>query len=269
MMECRFRDGVVNNNGRPMSLRRGQLLGANSWLASRWNWTPKTVRWWLEKLSDEAMISFGNDETMRGPDNVAGESKQGRSKGRLANVITICNFDVFQMLPRSERQVEGPVNGRLTAGLGQVNGDIYKEEQRNNETKKQEKDYSTPETPPVYPRAGGPDEIPDLPGLNGATSLIVRTLAGWLSPHSPDIETARKTVAEAIKIYGDVAVRDGFAEYTAEIVDGRVRVPSVKSLYGFFRQAKGRPERSATASGESTVDRWKRLLDENKKRSEK
>ena len=159
--------------------------------------------------------------------------------------------------------MKGPVNGRLTAGLGQVNGDIYKEEQRNNETKKQEKDHNQPETPPVYPRAGGPDEIPDLPGLNGATSLIVRTLAEWLSPHSPDIETARKTVAEAIKIYGDAAVRDGFAEYKADIADGRVRVPTVKSLYGFFRQAKGRPEKQAGKPGESTVDRWKRLLEKN------
>lgn len=135
MMECRFKDGVVNNNGRTMNLRRGQLLGANLWLAQRWNWTPKTVRVWLEKLDDEGMISFKNDETIPGPSEISTGSKQGRSKGRLANVITICNFNIFQMAHKKEGQVEGQDKGRLRAGWGQVEGDIYKEEQRNNVTK--------------------------------------------------------------------------------------------------------------------------------------
>lgn len=94
-------------------------------------------------------------------------------------------------------------------------------------------------------RAGGPDE---LPGLNGATAMIVTDVAKWLSPWTPDEPGAYKQIGEAIRIYGERAVRDGYAEMKADIADGKIRAPSVKSLYGYFRIAKDRPP-SKTAGG--------------------
>lgn len=101
----------------------------------------------------------------------------------------------------------------------------------------------------VAARAGGPE----IPGLNGATALIVTDVAKWLSPWSPDEPGAYKQIGEAIRIYGERAVRDGYAEMKADIADGKLRAPSVKSLYGYFRVAKDRPP-TRTASGKPTAE---------------
>lgn len=140
IMECRYMDGTVNNNGRIMPLRRGETLGANAWLASRWNWSVKTVRTFLKKLEEHGMITrhgaedgaseAQNAESSLNPPRDSIASKQGRSsgksKGRFANIISVCNYDVYQMSGRSQgqvkRHVEGPLKGRLGAGYGQVEG---------------------------------------------------------------------------------------------------------------------------------------------------
>jgi uncharacterized protein YdaU (DUF1376 family) len=99
--------------------------------------------------------------------------------------------------------------------------------------------------------ADGPSEIP---GLNGSTSLIVRTFAEWLNPWAPDVAAARKTIADAVGIYGDRAVRDGFAELKADVADGKLRIPTAKSFYGYCRTAK---DRGSKASTSTPVDRSK------------
>lgn len=150
IMECRYAAGTVDNNGRVMRLERGQLLGATSWLAKRWNWTPKAVRVWLDKLENQGMISF-TIENNPGPYQSQGQSEHGRlngrSRGRFANVLTICNYNKHQNGDDPEGQVEGPIegqaNGRLTAGSGQVDGRLpyienaraITKEQGNKETK--------------------------------------------------------------------------------------------------------------------------------------
>jgi len=96
--------------------------------------------------------------------------------------------------------------------------------------------------------ADGPDEIP---GLNGSTSLIVTTFAGWMNPWAPDLPAARRSIADAVGIYGDRAVRDGFAELKADVADGKLRVPTVKSFYGYCRTAKERGPRAAGSSDPS------------------
>jgi hypothetical protein len=83
----------------------------------------------------------------------------------------------------------------------------------------------------------------EIAGLNGATSLIVSSFAKWMNPHVPDVDGARKSIGEAVRIYGDRAVRDGFAELSADIADGKLRVPTVKSFYGYCRTAKEREGR--------------------------
>jgi uncharacterized protein YdaU (DUF1376 family) len=93
--------------------------------------------------------------------------------------------------------------------------------------------------------AGGPDEIA---GLNGSTSLIVGTFAGWLNPYVPDFDTARRVITKSVALYGDRSVRDGFAELDADISDGKIRLPTAKMFFGYCRTAQERGPRGAGSS---------------------
>jgi hypothetical protein len=42
--------------GRPMTLNRGDLCGAYSYLADQWNWTPNQVRWFVNKLEKKRHV---------------------------------------------------------------------------------------------------------------------------------------------------------------------------------------------------------------------
>ena len=94
-----------------VELQRGQALAARSFLAQKWMWGEKKVRLFLEFLQSENMIEMG------------------QSKGRFANVITICNYDKYQSAGENKGQFEGqlgagsgPVEGQLGAGSGPVEG---------------------------------------------------------------------------------------------------------------------------------------------------
>lgn len=84
IMECQYEDGTVVNGGRRMAIKRGQMVGAVSWLAHRWNWTPMAVRIWLDKLEADMMISR----------EIPGS--EGRHAGAVSTVISLCNYDQFQ-----------------------------------------------------------------------------------------------------------------------------------------------------------------------------
>lgn len=90
---------VANVNGM-IELQRGQTLAARGYLADRWQWGEKKVRLFLEFLQSENMIEMG------------------QSKGRFANVVTICNYEKYQNAPENKGQLEG----RLEASSGPVEG---------------------------------------------------------------------------------------------------------------------------------------------------
>lgn len=97
IMECRYKDGAVINGGRRMELRAGELVGARSWLAHRWNWTPKTVRVFLSRLESEGMAML----------QTAGKI-EGQQKGQQAAVISICNYLQYQPWQVGQGPAEGP-----------------------------------------------------------------------------------------------------------------------------------------------------------------
>lgn len=109
--------------------------------------------------------------------------------------------------------------------------------------------------------ASGPEEIS---GLNGSTKLIVETMAQWLSPWSPDLPMAHRTIADAVQIYGQQAVRDGFADLKAEHADGKIRAMSAKAFYGFVKRAsEGRKTTNQHQSpSERAKERTRKLLAE-------
>lgn len=88
LMEARYRPFEVMNKGKVVTLERGQLMAARTWLARRWNWSEKTVRGFLARLEAEFMVrsETGHRE---------GQQK-GQQKQNATNVITICNYDIYQ-----------------------------------------------------------------------------------------------------------------------------------------------------------------------------
>ena len=82
-----------------IDLHRGQLIGGRIKLAQKWGWTEKKVRYFLGQLKSHNMIILGH------------------SKGRLANVITICNYGKFQLLGDAQGPVKGPDEGPVEGPL--------------------------------------------------------------------------------------------------------------------------------------------------------
>jgi hypothetical protein len=121
LMECRYADGKVTNGGREMELRRGELVGAISWLAARWNWTPKTVRGFIDALEADGAIS------VRAPGAI-----QGQQKGKQAHVITVCNYEKYQSAPDEEGQAKGHDLGTQRASKGQATGNIERKDNKDN-----------------------------------------------------------------------------------------------------------------------------------------
>jgi len=102
IMECRYEDGFVQNGGRKMEVKRGQLVGAVSWLAARWNWTPMAVRIWLDKLEADMMISRF----------VPGASESNKHRGRVATILSLCNYDQYQQSTANEQQTKQQINSK-------------------------------------------------------------------------------------------------------------------------------------------------------------
>lgn len=83
-----------------IELQRGQVPVGREYLAKKWGWSEKRVRSFLTFLQAENMI------------------KMGQSKGRYANIATICNYEKYQ----SPGDYEGQLQDGLEAGSGPVEG---------------------------------------------------------------------------------------------------------------------------------------------------
>ena len=131
---AQYRAARVNNRGEVVALAVGQLIGARSYLAGRWNWTEKTVRGFLDTLEDEGMISRAKTagpllapELMNEKNGPAkGQQKSTRSNNK-SNTITVCNYEKFQRISDAieayiadhrnsekgqQRASEGPAKGQ-------------------------------------------------------------------------------------------------------------------------------------------------------------
>lgn len=102
-------DKRVNHKGKPLEIKRGQLLAGRAFLADTWGWSEKQVRLFLNLLAADFMI------------------EKGQSNGHYANVITICNYDVYQTAPAKKQPVEGPERGQCRASAGPVQGQTLTE----------------------------------------------------------------------------------------------------------------------------------------------
>jgi DNA-binding Lrp family transcriptional regulator len=207
IMECRYSAGTVNNGGRKMELRPGQLLGAVSWLASRWNWTPKTVRGFLDKLEEEGMIERFTPGIHPGSDDVLNGHQKGKQKGKQAAVLTVCKYSIYQLADRLKGQAKGSSEGMQGASRGHAEGNIYKEETR-------EQGNKGTNRPAPEPAAEG------LAGLNGCTEPMIADVMRWMN--ISDEKSARKWLSSTVAIYGQDATKDAWIKLGTDIATGSV-----------------------------------------------
>lgn len=95
-----WKDKTVNHKGRPLELKRGQLIAGRAFLAETWGWSEKQVRIFIELLADENMI------------------EKGQSNGHYANVVSICNYDAYQ----SPQEMDSQRKGQSAASAGPEQG---------------------------------------------------------------------------------------------------------------------------------------------------
>lgn len=89
---------------------------------------------------------------------------------------------------------------------------------RDESLEKKERKKENNQPPPVH----GAVVVGEVDGLNGATSLIIGKLAGWINPMMPDKRTARVSIENFVSLYSGPIVRDAFAELEAKMLHGDV-----------------------------------------------
>lgn len=85
-----WKDKRVNHKGRPLELKRGQVLVGRAFLANTWQWSEQNVRTFVHLLVAEGMAEIN------------------QSSGHFANVLTICNYDKYQSVNGDDTPVDQP-----------------------------------------------------------------------------------------------------------------------------------------------------------------
>jgi hypothetical protein len=160
---------VANVNGM-IELQRGQTLAARGYLANKWMWGEKKVRLFLEFLQSENMIEMV------------------QSKGRFANIVTICNYEKYQTATESKGQLKdqleassGPVEGQtLTKNTNTTN---KKTNTPAREERRSGMDYwanaiSAPPSPETHSHVGVTMQDGEITLHNGARAMWLEQFGG-------------------------------------------------------------------------------------------
>lgn len=140
----------VRMGNKTVELQRGQVLIGLEHLSGTWGWGVKKVRLFLDFLAAENMI------------------EKGQSKGRLANIATVCKYEQFQTGKTIEGQVEDMVEGRFRAGSGQHSTKDTRDTNRNTPLPPKGGDVGQDQELPLPFAAQAPAKPKRAPKLNVA-----------------------------------------------------------------------------------------------------
>lgn len=173
---AQYKPARINNKGQVMTLLVGQLMGARSFLSERWNWTDKTVRYFLDVLKAEGMISEAAQSGLK-------EGQRGASaRSNQIKILSISNYSKYQFINEAVesylQSLKGPARGQLGASQGP---------ESNKETREQE-------------------NLPPTPLTGGARSG---------SPKRSKFKADELLLTdEAMRLYNAAAARLGFSKVT-------------------------------------------------------
>lgn len=111
------------NKGTVIMLDPGDLMAAHAYLATRWKWNVGKVRWFLNRLHTEAMITRHCAK------------QDGKRNSNQIQIISICNYARYQLIKDAEqqakRQAQQQANDKPTTSQRQESNTItIKQEDR-------------------------------------------------------------------------------------------------------------------------------------------
>jgi DNA-binding Lrp family transcriptional regulator len=235
IMECQYEDGTVVNGGKTMTIQRGQLIGAVSWLAQRWNWTPMAVRTWLDKLEADGIIQR----------NVPGNNQNNKHHGKVATVITLCKYDEYQSGSVSEQHTKQQIT-QPTAQ--QTQQQQYKDNHSNQGNNKKDyghegqsrgRDYWS--NAMAVPGAYNPDEGVLRDPTTGALTLVNGTRQLWLERFG-DAESLDLALLQAAAYVQPNAYKPLKVQIEAQLAKQLAGVKERGKRYEAAKQSKPQPE---------------------------
>src|SRR5690606_31598451 len=101
----------VPHKDKVITLQRGEFLAGRAYWAKRWNWGEQAVRSFFSRLVKFEMIAISN-----------------QSLGHTSNVVSICNYDVYQGAGVDSQPEEKPEpNQRSTSAQPVPNQTVYRD----------------------------------------------------------------------------------------------------------------------------------------------
>lgn len=234
---AKWKDTRVNHKGRPLELKRGQLLAGRAFLAEAWGWGEKQVRIFMELLQSENMI------------------KKGQSSGHYANVITICNYDKYQTAEKEHSQSDGQSGASAGPERGQTFTKDTSTTNRNNNS-------ASPESDAAREVLADPFFEKCKLSLNGTTTRLLDVIRNADGPYGTRARAAEQ-VSDMLDDIGADALLDAFKFYERKIAKGE----SVKDVRAFLDRTarayvanRGKSlAAKAEADTKAYIDRMKRF----------
>ena len=220
-----WKDRTINHKGKPLELKRGELLGARSFLAEKWGWTEQSVRTFMSLLIKNDMI------------------KINQSGGHYANVITICNYDVYQTPEKTDSKT---TNQSLTSVQPEPNQTLTKNTNTTNTNTQSSISVAARENEPA-----GWDVCKQA--FNGSTEAMLADIQRFMGPTSTRAH-AVKWLTGTLTAFGQQRTAQAWTIVTSKAGSGEI-VANALPLWA--KTAAGLTPAKATASAKPfRPSRW-------------
>jgi hypothetical protein len=278
-----FKTHSVMNRGRKMTLQRGDLLGSYSFLAAEWNWTPKTVRVFIEKLIRDQMLMDVTLDIQRHFVHKQGQLK-GNSKGNkkdnskavkmpskrsLIKVLNVSNYFEYQHDPRAqlhyESLPEGQRGGQAKKQTGATEGQLKGNTVQGIHNKKDDTRASDDVNPNVDPVTSW-DQAFDVYDhgvtidANGRLTLVNGERSFWLKKFDGDSERLDLALIQAAGYVQPNSSRPLQAQVAAQL--SKICAEKVDRDQRYNRAARANGKQPP-ADTKSKAEKYRKIAEEN------
>ena len=105
-----WKERKVHHKDKIITLKRGEFIAGRAYWAKRWNWGEQAVRSFFARLIKCEMIAISN-----------------QSLGHTANIVSICNYDLYQgALTDSQPEEKPELNQCSTSAQPETNQTVYR-----------------------------------------------------------------------------------------------------------------------------------------------